>query len=398
MDSVVNKTLGYDKQKPVSKYEALSQRFNMIEHHIQQHSGKVDWIAKLGGFTGMEKGEWLVQSMVGNAILDSIQVEYTGSDPAKKGSKKSLYDAYEFDEKTGAVTLEEGYELSDHDRRDIINRIRETNKRIHGNYRAIDKVVIEKEWWGRVMMQYHKWVIPAYSARFRKLKYDENLGGGMHIEGRWRSAGKFLMALKDRTITLQTLIDTVNTDYTKMDPAAQKQWLLDVWSGLITAEEWDEMSDEEKTSLIAHRKNNLLKDLMDLVYIALLSVLGILIAAVARGLDDDDEEVKKLLNFFRYQADRSTAELALFVPILGIIEGYQLVKNTIASTSIIKEAGELTKALLQFPFIPDSEKTIQRGPNKGRYKVAKEAGDIIPIIKQLQRWNAFETTKEFWVK
>jgi hypothetical protein len=206
------------------------------------------------------------------------------------------------------------------------------------------------------------------------------------------------MALKDRTITLQTLIDTISTDYTKMDPAAQKQWLLDVWGGLITAEEWDEMSDEEKTSLIAHRKNNLLKDLMDLVYIALLSVLGLLIAAAAKGLDDDDEEVKKLLNFFRYQADRSTAELSLFVPILGIIEGYQLVKNTVASTGIIKEAGELTKALIQFPFIPDSERTIQRGPNKGRYKVAKEVGDIIPIIKQLQRWNAFETTKEFWVK
>lgn len=398
MDSVVNKTLGYDKQKPVSKYEALSQRFNMIEHHIQEHSGKVDWIAKLGGFSGMEKGEWLVQSMVGNAILDSIQVEYTGSDPAKKGSKKSLYDAYEFDEKTGAVTLEEGYELSDHDRRDIINRIRETNKRIHGNYRAIDKVVIEKEWWGRVMMQYHKWVIPAYSARFRKLKYDENLGGGMHIEGRWRSAGKFLTALKDRTITLQTLIDTVQTDYTKMEPAAQKQWLLDVWGGLISAEEWDDMSEDEKTSLIAHRKNNLLKDLMDLVYIALLHVLGILIAAVAKGLDDDDEEVRRLLNFFRYQADRSAAELSLFVPLLGLLEGYQLIKNTIASTGIIKETGELVKALVQFPFIEDSERTIQRGPNKGRYKVAKEAGDIIPIIKQLQRWMSFDTAKEFWVK
>jgi hypothetical protein len=388
----------YTSQVPVDKYEALTKKFNMVEHMAQQSTGRVDFIAKLGGYYGQDKGEWMVQSMVGNAILDSIQIEYKGTDPTLKGTKKSIYDAFDFNEKTKELELQDGFELSTKEIRSIINRIRETNKRIHGNYRAIDKVVIEKEFWGKLLMQYHKWVVPAFSARFRRGKFDENLGGGMYIEGRWRSVTKFLKAITNKTITIQTILDSMNADYNSMDENAQREWLISVWGGLLTYEEWNSLSDEDKASIIQHRRANLMKDLMDLVYIALVSAGAMLIGGLAAGLDDDDEYTKRVLHYLEYQADRSVAELALFVPGVGAIESYQLIKNPIASMGTIRDFAELASAAIRYPFIPEEDAIIKRGPNKGKYKVAKEFGDIVPIIKQVQRWYAFDEKTKFWIR
>lgn len=388
----------YKKQPPVDKYEALSKEFNMVEHMAQAANGRVDLIAKLGGYSGQDKGEWMVQSMVGNAILDSIQLEYKGADPKLKGSKKSIYDAYTFNNTTKKLELQEGYELSTAEKRAIINRIRETNKRIHGNYRPIDKVVLEKEWLGQLVMQYHKWVVPAFNARFREGKFDENLGGGMYVEGRWRAAGRLVMALTEKTIGIQTILDTMNVDYDSLSEEDQIAWVLKVWGGLLKVEEWNKLSDEDKAKVILHRKANLFKDLMDLVYISILFTGSIIIGNLAAGLDDDDEYTRRLLHYLEYQSDRSIAELALFVPGLGVVESYQLVKNPVAASGMVRDFAELFKSMIQFPFISEEDAVLQRGPNKGRYKVAKEFGDIVPIQKQLQRWYNFDEKTKFWVK
>ena len=56
------------------------------------------------------------------------------------------------------------------------------NKQIHGNYAHEDRMVIQSHWLGQLAAQFHKWIVPAYDARFRRAYFDENMGW---LEGRY---------------------------------------------------------------------------------------------------------------------------------------------------------------------------------------------------------------------
>ena len=147
-----------------------------------------------------DAGEFNVQTKIGVAILNSITaLNY----PADGGKPKtmSLYDALDFNRKTGELKMKEGFtkikmynsekelEWNDDTRYEIRNYIRETNKQIHGNYAYEDRMVMQSHALGQLAAQFHKWVAPSIKARFRPEYFDENLGW---MEGRYRTFYSFL--------------------------------------------------------------------------------------------------------------------------------------------------------------------------------------------------------------
>lgn len=349
--TAINKGTKYGDRKFGSKYEALSHYFNMIEHY-QVDTGKVDWLAKFGGYLMQEGGEWMMQSKVGCAILDSIQVTND------KGESISLYDAYNFDPNTGKLSLKEGYSLEQKEKHLITNRIRETNKRIHGNYRPIDRTLIEKYWLGSLAMQFHKWVTPAIQARYRKGKYDENLGGGMDIEGRWVTAWGFIKSLKDLGFNVQ------------------KTW------GTLTQ----------------HQKSNLKKDLMEALTVCTFIAIGTVVKGLAEGLDDDDPYTKRMANWLQYQSNRGVQEVGLFIPIFGEVEAYQMVKSPFAVANTLMNFAQVLKAGVEYPFLDDENRYLKRGPHKGESHLWKETKDIAPLFNTLNQWEAFDNVINFYIR
>ena len=63
------------------------------------------------------------------------------------------------------------------------------NKQVHGNYAREDRMVIQNNFLGILIAQFHKWVMPAFRARFQHQYYDQNLGW---LEGRYLSFYKFI--------------------------------------------------------------------------------------------------------------------------------------------------------------------------------------------------------------
>ena len=202
-----------EEYKITSKYEGMVDHFRMMDQKAdireatRSQTGKESGAKKImeWGYILQDAAEYNVQTKVGMAITMSLMVKND------QGDTMSLYDALEFDSEKGEMKIKKGYnkvqkvfsqrknldvknesqwmDYNDNARYDIRNYIREVNKIVHGNYAHEDRTVMQANALGRLVMQFHKWVVPTFSARWRKEYYDENLGW---VEGRYLTAWSFL--------------------------------------------------------------------------------------------------------------------------------------------------------------------------------------------------------------
>jgi len=387
----------YEKYAPTSKYEAMVEYFRMMDSKADiRESGvgskrknyfsrMLDW-----GYLLQDAGEYNVQSKVGMAILMTKQIRKGG----QGGETSSLYDAYTVNG-DGSVTLKEGYDtLIDKDgseikkwnekdaRYAVRNEIREVNKMIHGNYAYEDRMVIQSYALGQLAAQFHKWVMPAIKARYRKEYYDENVGW---IEGRYLSLFSFV------AYTARNLRKVGN--------------LKDFKEGF--KKEYAEGNEQRGQSKLL----GVYRTMSELAIMATTTAISYILSSVIGEGDDDEKDpvVVKLENALMYQADRSFKEQVQFIPIFpaGITQIYQMMKSPIASTRTLGEIGEALSVTVRSGFFylldeeefwKDSDFVYQNKPRKGKLKLKKEWADAVPILYGWKRWEDFARQKSFWIK
>lgn len=296
-----------------------------------------------------ESAEYNVQSKVGIAILMTKTFKNKVT-----GEEVSIYDAHSYDQKTGELTLDpQFYEEDAKEKYNTTNYIYEVNKSIHGNYAYEDRMVVQSYLLGELAAQFHKWMYPFIKQQWGSEYYNENLG---EVEGRFRSFIRLLGYWKDMSS------------------------ISDAWNTLTDAQ-----------------KANHYKLLAQLAFFIGSFGLKILLSRLADDLDDDDDQTKRLVNLFIYQFDRIQDEISAAINPKASI---QFLKNPIALTTFIGNAFEAFGATFDFVASPitGEEIRITKGPNKGRLKLSKEWGDILPILDQYNRWRSFDTVKSFYVK
>lgn len=341
----------YSEDKPGSKYEAMVNHFR-ITRKYQADSGRVDALS--WAYIFQEGGEYNVQSKTGIAML--MSEELTNS---ITGETESIYDAYQYNPNTGELKLKPGYEYTDEQRHKKTNHIYEVNKLIHGNYAFEDRMVIQEHWLGQLAAQFHKWVYPGYKARFKSRYFDQNLG---EIEGRYVTVWKLMAYMREAE---GNIVDKIRGGWAEMDPIQ-----------------------------IANMRKNA-AELM--FFMASFSMYG-LISAIGSGVDDDDENLKKFVNFLQYQSSRQMKEIVTFMPVVGTLEQYQLAKSPIASLGTVKDFGDVLYSVLKMPIPPFEDNYYERGTYKGDLKAWKELKDVTPALNILNKWDAFEQVKSFYIK
>jgi hypothetical protein len=243
------------------------------------------------------------------------------------------------------------------------------NKQIHGNYAWEDRMVIQSHWLGQLAAQFHKWVVPLFKARFQERYVNENLG---EIEGRYRT---FWNVIKHVYQTEQGFM-------------AKTVGMLGVFiPGSAAYKKMDEL-----------QVRNMHKNLAELAFFMASVIMAQIFMMLAEGVDDDDDELKRLLNFMVYQQTRQQNEIKTFIPLLGVKEQYQMAKNPIATLTTLRDYGEVLSSLATMPFPPYDENYYERGPHKGGLKAWKEAKDVIPALGILNRWEAFDNVKSFYIR
>ena len=104
-------------------------------------------------------------------------------------------------------------------------------------------------------------------------------------------------------------------------------------------------------------------------------------------------------------------ELLFFVPVLGWEELYMFAKSPIASLRMVGELGDAIEQTLWLPWglakdkmlddydiDDDSWYTYQRGKKRGKKKIWKAWADIFPIMYAINRFKAYDTQKDFFIK
>jgi hypothetical protein len=257
----------------------------------QADSGKVEafgWAYML-----QEGGEYNVQSKSGMAILMSKQLNNKNT-----GETLSIYDAFDFNPNTGELSLKDGFELSDEERYNITNYILEVNKQIHGNYAYEDRMVMQEKWVGQLAAQFHKWIYPAYKTRFKKRYFDENLGD---VEGRYVSVANLIAYMREAE---GNFFHRLKTGWKNLDEVQIK---------------------------------NMYKNLAELAFFAASFAMYGVFKGLASQVDDDDENLKRWLNFLTFQQSRQMAELSTMMPVVGLEEQWQIAKSPIAILTTLKD-------------------------------------------------------------
>jgi len=340
----------YKDAKPYSKFEALVESYKIVRDQASgqgnPHTAITDWL-----YLQQKGGEYVVQSKPGIAIL--MRQKLTNS---ITGEQVSVYDAYDFNKQTGKLTLKEGFDLSPAEKSKLINKIWEVNKLIHGNWEDVDRMVIQQHWLGQLGAQFHKWLYPAYKARFKKRYFDENLGS---MEGRYLTIISF------------------------MKHANKLSWNI----------------KNTYAALDENQKANMRKNAAEIGFIMASFAMWAVFKALAANIPPEDEFLTKFVNFLQYQESRQVNELITLVPIAGINEQWQLVSSPIAAANTIKDFGQAIWQTIKIPydFMSDSM-YYERGPFEGDLKYMKEWRDVIPGLYALNRWDSYETIKTFYIK
>jgi hypothetical protein len=347
----------YGGKRLGSKYEALVKHFDMIRaQRLGEGKPKesiLDFVTY--GYKLQSAGEFAAQSKTGIAVLMDMKLKHKD----RPNEEVSVYDAYEFDEDSQTLKLKEGYEQTSEERHKITNKIWEINKQIHGNYSWEDRAMIQQSILGQMAMQFHKWVYPMYKARFQRAYFDENLG---HMEGRYRTVLAFIKLYKE-----------------------------------AEGEFWDKVRNAWK-DMRPDQVKNVYRNLAELSFFALCVAAYGIFDGLANHVDDDDKYLKRLVNFASWESSRQWKEILFWYPVAGAKQQFEMVKNPFASGTTLTQFSDVLWQLAKWPIPPYDDAYYERGPFKGDLKVWKEFKDVVPLMKEINRWTTFDNVTSFHIK
>jgi hypothetical protein len=115
----------------------------------------------------------------------------------KDGKEIDLIDAYELgiDGKIkliSGVTIPGNLSKNGLVNKDVQNSLHAINKRMHGVYDEFNKTLVEREWWGRLLLMYRKFIVPGYKRRFKAYGIDQE--AGLLTEGYQRAFWKLMIS------------------------------------------------------------------------------------------------------------------------------------------------------------------------------------------------------------
>jgi len=279
-----------------------------------------------------------------NTLLMAAMKAYTirnGEVERIQEGEKSIYEMVEF--KNGKVVSK----LTEDQKFDFSNIVKGLSQKLHGVYTKEDRVKAQKEWWGKLLFQFRKWMIPGMRERWGEEYYDERLRD--HVGGYYRTSGVFIWSLiKNQDVTL----------------------------GAIKA---------RMSELKPHQRANLIKFALESSVITLLFV----VAGLMHNMRDDDDDLKDslLFGFSLYNIDRLRSELRFY---RSINDFYKIARSPAAAMSTIEDTTKLLAQLLH------PGERYESGNYKGKLKLEKYSSDLIPVRNQWNKIVGMDDLIEFY--
>lgn len=239
---------------------------------------------------------------------------------AKKEFKTLPTVESQFELKDGRAQIKEGSQLTDEKFAELQHKVISINKKIHGVYDKEGAARIEREWWGGLVIQYHKHIYPGIMKRWRTKGYYNELRSSVE-KGSYISLANFLSS--EFTNFDNKVKNKVESDNSSKAVASIQVALKSTIDTIINLKmNWELMPSWER--------NNVRRTFGDL-----LGIGSAFLMAIAIHVMTDDDELKESdgLSTILYLADRLNSESAMYTPWGLMSEASTLWSSPIAGTN-----------------------------------------------------------------
>lgn len=240
-------------------------------------------------------------------------------------------------------------------------RVISANKKIHGNYGKLDAARLESEWFGGLLMQYHKHLYPGIMKRWRRQGYWNEERGTVE-KGSYVALYDFLTAPIKQIAERNALSD------------GQTQALISVQKMFGVIADYLHFAKLNYEIMPEYERANMRRVLGDIAGMAV-AVMGAVLLRL--GYDDDDDSIA--YNLGLYEMDRLATEAFMWNPIGLYAEGKKLWSSPVAAQSIVGDIfnilGTTSGILLQGE---DYDPYFHGGRYNGQYKLGVYVERRIP--------------------
>lgn len=272
----------------------------------------------------------------------------------------------------GVAILKEDSPLSNADVADFRNKVLAVNHHIHGIYDKIGANILQQSWWGALLMQFHKHLVPGFQKRFG---YRLGHFDGVYNETRETiNKGSYISLAEFITFPVRKYYELNNSN--ELEAVRTLQGLakgyVDFFGNFVTY----------YNILPEYDKANLRRCLGE--WIAVTKAVALFV--VGKLMLDDDDESTQIADYVLYSADRLMSETIQYSPWGMMNEGQKLYSQPVAAFSIANDNLKLLGACCSYIFTGDADDLLyQPGTCSEENKLKVNLLNQIPVANQIRK-------------
>ena len=272
----------------------------------------------------------------------------------------------------GVAVLKEDSPLSNADIADFRNKVLTVNHHIHGIYDKIGANTLQQSWWGALLMQFHKHLVPGFQKRFG---YRLGHFDGVYNETRETiNKGSYVSLAEFITFPVRKYYELNNSN--ELEAVRTLQGLakgyVDFFGNFVTY----------YNVLPEYDKANLRRCLGE--WIAITKAVALFV--VGKLMLDDDDESTQIADYVLYSADRLMSETIQYNPWGMMNEGQKLYSQPVAAFSIANDNLKLLGACCSYIFTGDADDLLyQSGTYSGENKLKVNLLKQVPVVNQIRK-------------
>lgn len=274
--------------------------------------------------------------------------------------------------KNGVATLKKDSGLTNDDIAAFRNKVISVNHQIHGIYDKIGANQLQQSWWGALLMQFHKHLVPGYQKRF-----GYRLG---HFDGIYNETRESIS--KGTYVSLGEFIAMPFKKYYELNDSNELQAVRTLQGIAKGYADFVANLTTYYNILPEYDKANIRRCLGE--WIAITKAVALFV--VGKLMLDDDDDSTQVADYILYSADRLMSETIQYTPWGMINEGQKLYSQPVAALSIASDNLKLLETCCSYIVTgnPDDlyyNSGTYSGENKLKVNIMKQ----IPLLNQINK-------------
>ena len=272
--------------------------------------------------------------------------------------------------KNGVATLKPDSGLTNDDIAAFRNKVISVNHQIHGIYDKIGANQLQQSWWGALLMQFHKHLVPGFQKRF-----GYRLG---HFDGIYNETRESIS--KGTYVSLGEFIAMPFKKYYELNDSNELQAVRTLQGIAKGYADFVANLTTYYNILPEYDKANIRRCLGE--WIAITKAVALFV--VGKLMLDDDDDSTQVADYILYSADRLMSETIQYTPWGIANEGKKLYSQPVAALSIASDNLKLLEACCNYIITgnPDDlyyNSGTYSGENKLKVNIMKQ----IPLVNQI---------------